>query len=66
MPAHHRTELAAIVAEGAPLGAMALIDAKAPGVGIAADMACLDDDEVLAVIGVGTVAVGRDLAADRP
>ena len=43
---------------------MTLVDAKAPALGIIADKARLDDDEVLAVMGVGPMAIDCDLAAD--
>src|SRR5271166_484170 len=64
VPMHHRTELAAIVAESAAVGAFAPVEAEAPGIGVVPYMRGLDDDEVLAMMGVGTVTVDRDLAAD--
>ena len=64
VPVQHRAKLAAIVAHGAAVGAVALVDAEAAGVGVVADMARLDDHEVLAVMGIGAVAVDRDFAAD--
>ena len=64
VPVQHRAELAAIVAHGTALRAVALVDAEPPDLGVVADMARLDDDEVLAMMGIGPVAVDRDLAAD--
>ena len=43
---------------------MPLVDAETAGVGTVADVACLNDDEVLAVMRMGSVAVDRHLAAD--
>ena len=45
-------------------GALALIDAEALGIGIVADMAGMNDDQVLAMMGMWPVPVGGDLAAD--
>ena len=45
-------------------GAAALIDAVALAVGIVADMAGMDDDEVFAMMGMRPVPIGGDLAAD--
>ena len=64
IPMQHRSQLAAIGAEAAALGALAPVDAEAAAIGVIADMARLDDDEVLAVGCVGPMAVDRDLAAD--
>ncbi len=60
----HAGELAAIGAEAAAIGALAPVDAEAVAVGVIADMAGLDDDEVLAMRGIGPVAIDGDLAAD--
>ena len=38
--------------EAAPISAMALVDTKAPAVGVIVDMGRLDDDKVLAVMGI--------------
>src|ERR1700761_5336055 len=64
VPVQHRTQLAAIIAEPAPLRALALIDAEVPRSGIVADVTRLDDDEILAVMRIGTMAIDGDLAAD--
>src|SRR5262249_8859505 len=64
VPMQHRAEFSAIVAEGAPVSAMTLVNPKMPGVGVVADMARLDDNEILTVMRIGAVAVDRDLAAD--
>ena len=64
IPMQHRAELAATVAELAAGGALALVNAEALGIGVVPDMAGLNDDEVLAVMGMRPVAVGGDLAAD--
>ena len=64
VPVQHAAELAAIVAELLTGGALALIDAEALGIGIVADMAGMDDDQVLAMMGMRPVPVGGDLAAD--
>ena len=64
VPVQHAADLAAIVAELLMGGAATLIDAEALGVGIVADMAGMDDDEVFAMMGMRSVPVGGDLAAN--
>src|SRR6202021_1968287 len=64
IPMQHRAHLAATVAELAAGGARALVDAEPSGLGVVADMAGLDDDQVLAVMRMRPMAVDRDLAAD--
>jgi hypothetical protein len=64
VPVHDPAELAAIVAEAAAFRALAPVDAEAASVGVISHMGGLDDDEVLAVMGVGTVPVDGHLAAD--
>src|SRR6185437_13661533 len=64
VPLQHARELTAIMTEPASRGALALIDAEALGSGIIADVTGLDNDKVLAVIGVGTMAIDRNIAAD--
>src|ERR1700722_4762922 len=64
VPVQHAAELAAIVAKLLTGGAPALVDAESPGIGIVADMAGMDDDEVFAMMGMRPVPVGGDLAAD--
>lgn len=61
-----RAELAAIVAEAAIGGARSLVYAVAAAHRIVADMTGLHDHEVLAMVGVRSVPVRRDLAADPP
>jgi putative ubiquitin-RnfH superfamily antitoxin RatB of RatAB toxin-antitoxin module len=60
----HRSQLAAIGAEAAALGARAPVDAEATAIGVITNVARLDDDEILAVGGVRAVAIDRNLAAD--
>jgi hypothetical protein len=64
VPMQYRAKLAAIVAKFPADRALTLVHAKAPGTGIVADVAGLNDDEILAVVGVRAVAIDRDLAAD--
>jgi hypothetical protein len=61
----HRAELSAIVAELLAGGALPLIDAEPLGIGVVADMACLDNDEIFAVMGVRPVPIERNIAADQ-
>ena len=65
VPVQHRAELSAIVAELLAGGALPLIDAEPLGIGVVADMACLDDDEIFAVMGMRSVPIERNVAADQ-
>ena len=65
IPVQYRAELAAIVAEFPIHGALTLVDAETPGRRVVADVARLDDDEILAMMGMRPVAVEGDLAADQ-
>jgi hypothetical protein len=65
VPVQHRAELSAIVAELLAVGALPLIDAEPLAIGVVADMACLDDDEIFTVMGMWPVPVERDIAADK-
>lgn len=62
--AQDRAQLDAIVAEAALSGARPLVDAEAAAERIIADLAGLNDDEILAVMGVRPMPIRRHLAAD--
>jgi len=65
VPTQYRAELAAIVAEFVAVGALPLIDAEPLAIGVVADMAGLDDDEIFTVMGMRPVPIERDVAADQ-
>jgi hypothetical protein len=64
VPAQHRAELSAIIAEFPAGGALPPVNAETFCVGVVTDVARLNDDEILAVMGVRSMAVGGDLAAN--
>ena len=64
IPLHHRAQLAATVTEFAAGGKEPLVDTKAAVPGVVAHVAGVNDHEILAMVGVRRMAVGRDLAAD--
>ena len=64
VPLHHPAQFPAVVAEPVGRGREPLVDAEALARGIVADVAGMDDHEILAMIRVRRVAVGGHLAAD--
>jgi len=66
VPLGDAADLAAAATEMLVLGIEAAVDAEFPALRVVADVACLKQQEVLAVVRVGAVAVDRDDAADAP
>ncbi len=66
VPMQDRAQFAAVVAEAATGRSRPLIDAETMARWVIADMTGLDDDEILAVMGVGSVPIRRDLPPTRP
>ncbi len=64
IPVQNRAECAAIVAEAAVGGARPLVDAESAANRIIADVPGLNDDEILAMMGVRPMPIRRHLAAD--